>query len=155
MRWLFYGAIFFYGFIFSTVALAGSAQSMPLVESAAKTLYVTAAIDSLHSTKFMLDTGSGYTTINQQTYEALEKAQRIHFVKKIVGLLADGSHRSVKIWRVESITLNGSCKLQDIEVAVLPGTSRQILGLTALRKAAPFTISVDPPSLSLSNCSAL
>lgn len=153
MPWLFCGIMCLFGFSFNVYAQAGHAQSMPLVESAAKTLYVDAAIDTLNSTKFMLDTGSGYTTINQQTYEALKNSQRIQFVKKIVGLLADGSKRSVKIWRVQSITLNGNCKLQNIEVAVLPGTSRQILGLTTLRKAAPFTISVDPPSLSLSNCS--
>jgi len=145
--------MFFFGFSVYAHAQAEQAQSMPLVESAAKTLYVDAAIDTLNSTKFMLDTGSGYTTINQKTYDALKNAQRIHFVKKIVGLLADGSQRSVNIWRVKSITLNGSCKLHNIEVAVLAGTSRQILGLTALRKAAPFTISLDPPSLSLSNCS--
>jgi hypothetical protein len=35
---------------------------------------------------------------------------------------------------------------------VFPARTRQILGLSALNKAAPFTFSVDPPSLVLSNC---
>jgi len=152
MRLLSSSILFVFCFGVYGLAQAGNAQSMPLVESAAKTLYVSAAVDTLDATKFMLDTGSGYTTINQKTYDALKQLQRIHFVKKILGLLADGSQRQVNIWRVDSITLNGSCKLQNIEVAVLPGTSRQILGLATLRKAAPFTISVDPPTLSLSNC---
>lgn len=152
MRLMFFEVLLVYVLGFSGYVQADQAQSMPLVESAAKTFYVHAAIDMLDSTTLMLDTGSGYSTINQHTFEALQQSQRIHFVKKILGLLADGSRRQVTIWRIDSITLNGSCKLQNIEVAVLPGTSRQILGLGALRKAAPFTISVDPPTLSLSNC---
>jgi len=153
MRLMHYWVVLFFTFFISGYVHADQEQSIPLVESAAKTLYVNAAIDTLISTKLMLDTGSGYSTINKKTYNLLKQAKRIHFVKKILGLLADGSKRQVTIWRIDSITLNDSCILQDIEVAVLPGTSRQILGLTALRKAAPFTISLNPPTLSLSNCS--
>lgn len=141
-------AILFY----SAGVLAGTRHTIPLLESAGKTLYVEGAVGPLKSSKFMLDTGSGYTTINQETFESLKKTSRIQFVKKILGVLADGSQRSVDIWQVESVTLNGHCTLKNVEVAVMPGTRRQILGLTTLRKAAPFTVSLNPPSLSLSNC---
>ena len=42
--------------------------------------------------------------------------------------------------------------LDEVEAAVFAGTTRQILGLSGLRKVAPFVVSVDPPSLVLSNC---
>jgi hypothetical protein len=35
---------------------------------------------------------------------------------------------------------------------VLPGTSRGLFGLSALKRTAPFEFSVDPPVLRLSNC---
>jgi hypothetical protein len=44
------------------------------------------------------------------------------------------------------------CRVTDIEVAVFPGSTRQILGLSTLRKASPFLFSMDPPRLHLSNC---
>jgi len=36
---------------------------------------------------------------------------------------------------------------------VLPGTTRCILGLGTLKKVAPFMVSLEPPRLSVSNCS--
>jgi hypothetical protein len=42
-----------------------------------------------------------------------------------------------------------------VEAAVFPGKTRQILGLSALKKAAPFIFSMDPPNLVLSNCTGV
>jgi len=131
---------------------AGQIRSIPLLVSSAKTFYIEAAIGDLSSSKFMLDTGSGYTTINQASFDALKKQNKLQFVKKVAGILADGSQRIVEIWQVESLTLNGICKLKNIQVAFMPSTNRQILGLTTLTKLAPFTVSLNPPQLTLSNC---
>ena len=35
---------------------------------------------------------------------------------------------------------------------MFPGKTRQILGLSALRQAAPFIFSMNPPKLVLCNC---
>jgi hypothetical protein len=56
------------------------------------------------------------------------------------------------IYSIQSINIGGQCSLQDIEVAVFPGNTRQILGLSTLRQASPFIFSMDPPQLILSNC---
>ena len=50
------------------------------------------------------------------------------------------------------MNIGGQCPLEDIEVAVFPGNTRQILGLSTLRQASPFIFSMDPPQLVLSNC---
>jgi len=39
-----------------------------------------------------------------------------------------------------------------VEAVVFPGKTRQILGLSALRQAAPLIFSLNPPKLVLSNC---
>lgn len=139
-------------FSFNAAVFANQTHSLPLLVSASRTFYVEATLGDLNSSKFMLDTGSGYTTINQASFESLQKQHKIRFVKKVTGVLADGSQRTVEIWEVESLTLNGECTLKNIQVAFMPGTQRQILGLTTLAKAAPFTVSIDPPSLTVSNC---
>jgi len=137
---------------FTSNAIAEQSHSIPILISASRTFYIEARIGELNSSKFMLDTGSGYTTINNESFQSLQKDHKIRFVKKIMGVLADGSQRTVDIWEVESLTLNGVCTLKNIQVALMPGTSRQILGLTTLTKAAPFTVSLDPPKLTVSNC---
>ena len=70
----------------------------------------------------------------------------------LVGILADGTRKVVPIWSVSSLNIGGNCHLVDVEAAVFPGRTRQILGLTALKKAAPFTLSFEPPELTLSRC---
>jgi hypothetical protein len=42
--------------------------------------------------------------------------------------------------------------LEEVEVAVFPGNTRQIVGLSVLTRAAPFVFSTNPPQLQLSNC---
>jgi hypothetical protein len=70
----------------------------------------------------------------------------------MVRILADGSEMTVPVYFVGRIRIGDSCWLNDVEAAVFAGKSRQILGLSALRKTAPFIFSVDPPSLALSQC---
>jgi predicted aspartyl protease len=121
-------------------------------EKAAQTFYVPAYIEGFGDTELMVDTGSGYVTINEQTLAVIKRQRTAHYVKNLQGVLADGSELIVPVYAIKALNIGGSCWLHDVEAAVFPGKSRQILGLSALRKAAPFIFSVDPPSLSLSHC---
>jgi predicted aspartyl protease len=100
----------------------------------------------------MVDTGSGYLTINEGTLQALKRKDKARYVRKLQGVLANGSEMVVPVYTIGSVNIGGNCWLHDVEAAVFPGDARQILGLSALRKAAPFIFSVDPPSLVLSHC---
>ena len=123
-----------------------------MVNGGAATFYVPGQIPGAGATDFMVDTGAGYTAINQETLDSLLHAGRAHYVKDLVGVLANGDRMVVKVYRVGAINLGGNCWLHNVDAAVFPGKTRQILGLSALSKAAPFIFSVDPPKLSLSNC---
>lgn len=116
------------------------------------TYYVPARIGSTAAGKLMLDTGSGYLTINERTLARLKKDGDAFYVKDVSGILADGSRKTVPVYRVASISIGCCCVLRDVEAAVFPGATRQILGLSALKKVAPFAVSIDPPQLSLSKC---
>ncbi len=115
------------------------------------TYYVNAQIADLGISEFMVDTGSGYLTINEQTLSTLQERKQARYVKELRAILANGTELIIPVYAINQLRIGG-CTLRNVEAAVFPARTRQILGLSALNKAAPFTFSIDPPELVLSNC---
>jgi len=115
------------------------------------TYYVNAQIADLGISEFMVDAGSGYLTINEQTLNALQERKQVQYVKELRAILANGAELVIPVYSINELRI-GTCTIRNVEAAVFPARTRQILGLSALNKAAPFTFSVDPPELVLSNC---
>lgn len=118
------------------------------------TFYVTIGVAGSGREDYLVDTGAGYMTITDATLANLHKAGTADHVGVVEGRLADGSTLRVPVYRVSEITIGPSCRLFDVEVAVLPGASRGLFGLSAIRKASPVSFSFDPPEMRLSNCIA-
>ncbi len=134
-------------------SLAAEAQTrVAMTQYPADTFYVAANIAGFGATELMVDTGSGYVAINEVTLAALERSGHARYLKQLLGVLADGTEMKVPVYVISGMSIGQQCWLSDIEAAVFPGSSRQILGLSALRKTAPFVFSVDPPELLLSQC---
>ena len=131
---------------------SGVSATVPMHEKGAATYYVSVSVNEGTSSDFLVDTGSGYVTINSNLLDQLVREKGAVFVKKIAAVMADGSETVVPVYRVASLTLGHDCVIHDVEAAVLPGNTRNILGLSALKKAAPFTLSTTPPALGLTNC---
>jgi predicted aspartyl protease len=121
-------------------------------DKGAETYYIKGEIRGLGSTEFMVDTGSGYVTINEHNLEILKAKGEVTYVKDLMGILADGQRKVFPVYRITSILLGDNCELRDVEAAVFPGRTRQILGLSGLKKAGAFTFSFNPPQLTLSTC---
>ncbi|GGB81198.1 hypothetical protein GCM10011352_03650 [Marinobacterium zhoushanense] len=130
---------------------ADTEMHVPMQEGNATTYYVQASVGSLRSMDFMVDTGSGYMTINEETLASLKVDGHAVYQRDLIGVLANGSEVRVPVYRLSSLKV-GDCRLNDIEAAVFPGTTRQILGLSALKHVGTFTFSFDPPQLVLSRC---
>ena len=126
--------------------------TVPIHDKGAATFYLKGQLGDLASADFMVDTGSGYLVINQESLAQLKKTGQVAYVKEIRGILANGKKFVVPVWRVSKLTINAQCVLRDVDAAVFPGKTRQILGLSALKKAAPFSVSFDPPQIELSHC---
>lgn len=139
------------GLVPSFVSGAEFATSAPLVDKGAATFYVSADFGGYASADFMVDTGSGYVTINEKTLAVLREHGQAQFVKQTAGIMADGSIKHVPLYRIATVQVGG-CAIRDVEAVVFPGDTRQILGLSALKKVAPFAVSVEPPQLMLSHC---
>lgn len=133
------------------LCLAGD-NDIPMHEKNGAMLYVAGQIKGYGSTEFLIDTGASYLAINADMLKVLERGGHARFLRRLTGHMADGHRRSVPIYRISGIVIGENCVLSDVEAAVLPGNTRNILGLSALRRTAPFTLSMDPPALSLSGC---
>lgn len=126
--------------------------NVPMRNGGAATFYISAQAGNLNAMDFMVDTGSGYMTINEETLDALQKNEEAHFKRMLQGVLANGSEITVPVYQLKHFNIGGGCLLKDVEAAVFPGKTRQIIGLNALKQAGPFIFSFDPPNLILSNC---
>lgn len=130
----------------------GQEQRLELHSVGTQTYYVSAHIAGLGQVPMLVDTGAGFSALSQEVVSHLEGRGEAVFVKRFKGIMADGSQRTVPVYRVRWLRLGPGCGVRDIEAVVFPGATRQILGLSALRKLAPFSISLDPPSITLSHC---
>jgi len=127
---------------------------IPMHTKGTVTYYVSGFINDAITSDFLVDTGSGYVTINNKTLEELNRNGGTKFVKKISAVMANGSETVVPVYRLASLRLSKNCVIHNIEAAVMPGATPNILGLSALKKAAPFSMSMQPPTLTLSSCAA-
>lgn len=118
------------------------------------TFYVPGHIAGLGAVDLMVDTGSGYMTINEEMLTVLQAAGQAQFVRRLRGRLANGSELDVPVYAIDAVSIGDTCWLRDVEAAVFPGSTRPILGLNVLQRAAPFIFSFEPPQLVLSHCAA-
>jgi predicted aspartyl protease len=142
-----------------SLVLAGSAMAsefdfdVPMRLKGANTFYISGRIGNMPPSDFMVDTGSSYMTINEETLASLKMTEEPVYLRDLTGILANGDSMRVPVYAISSVQLGDGCHLEEVEVAVFPGKTRQILGLSVLLKAAPFVFSTNPPQLQLSNCS--
>lgn len=142
-------------FLFAAVCAAGGSTNVPMTLKSSQTFYVSGRVAGMEPTEFMVDTGSSYMTINQDTLNQLRTAGQADYLRDLIGVLANGDEVVRPVYRIPRIVLGQSCEMHDVEAVVFPGNTRQLLGLNVLRKGAPFMFTVDPPQLQLSNCSQL
>ena len=140
--------------IFSVNIVEASEQLIPMVKHDAQTFYVNVKIADQLTEEFVIDTGASHVTISDTIIKKLLDNHQATFVRLMTGVLADGSTIEVPVYRVSRLKIGANCEFKDVEVAVIKGGARCVLGLSALRYAAPFTFHVDPPQIQLSNCSA-
>ena len=133
------------------ISAAEPSTRVPMRLGGATTFYIQATVGSLEAEDFMVDTGSGYMTINEVTLAELQQKDQATYQRDLRGVLANGSEIRVPVYRLSQIVI-GNCTLRNIDAAVFPGKTRQIIGLNALKRAGSFTFAFDPPQLELANC---
>jgi clan AA aspartic protease (TIGR02281 family) len=127
-------------------------MSVDIQERNTGTFYIAGAIEGVGDLDMLVDTGSSYVVINDTMLEMLKTAGRAHYSRNLEGRMADGATRIIPLYRLAALRLGEECWLYDVEAAVFPAGSRPILGMNALSRLAPFTLSAHPAQLGLSHC---
>lgn len=147
-----------WGLLLSLVFLAPAAtvaldfdHQVPLVTSPGGSFYVTSSVAGIEA-EFLVDTGAGYVTLGSELFSALRSQGAVREVRRVAARLANGRLKPVTVYEVEHFVIGDGCDIGPVEVAVLPGAGRNLLGLSALTRAAPFAIHTSPPALALSGC---
>lgn len=142
-------------FALSSVAAAERFDhSLPMHARDSGNYFVTGVLSGGVETELLVDTGSGYVALSKQTFSRVKDSPGTVFVRRIAGAMANGRVVEVPIYRVAALSLGEDCVLTDVEVAIFPGSSRDILGLNALRRVEPFAMQLSPPALLVSDCAA-
>nr|WP_256444449.1 retroviral-like aspartic protease family protein [Aestuariibacter sp. A3R04] len=113
-------------------------------------MYVDVVIDEMVSASFLVDTGSGLLTLNEATFKKWKKVSEGMILSPMAARLANGKIQKVARYQIGSVSIDGRCEIGPIDVAVMPGGAN-ILGINALMKAAPITITSS--QLVLGGCS--
>ena len=150
-----FGALLILGAALSVRGSETTIASVPMRDNGASAFYVKVHIEGIGSRDFLVDTGAGYMTIDEESLAVLKTKNLATYVRELEGILADGTRLSVPVYRLTRINIGDACIIRDVDVAVFPGTPRGLLGLSALRRTAPFLFSLEPPVLRLSNCTAI
>lgn len=124
---------------------------LPLSSSGSGTLTISAELGGQRA-DFLVDTGAGMVTISRDLFEALEGRGELREVRRVALRLANNRVRSVPVYAVRHFRLGKHCDLGPLEVAVMGSGSRNLLGLSALGKGAPFALDPRSPTLFLSQC---
>ena len=124
--------------------------AVPLIEKGTETYYVTASVGAA-SFDLLVDTGAGFTALNSQLIDELKASGHARQVGLVEGIMANGDIYELPVYMISSLNIGG-CVIRDFAAAKIPAGTRNLLGLSALKKAAPFAFSIEPAELRLSNC---
>jgi predicted aspartyl protease len=130
-------------------------HAVAMEDSDRHTYYVSVSLGELSAQRFLVDTGSSHTAVDSETLARLQRAGQARYDGNLLGTMADGSQHRVPMYRISRLVIGESCVVNNVRAAVLPGADRNILGLSVLRRLAPFSLTTSPPVLRFSGCGEL
>ena len=116
--------------------------------------YLSAILGESIETEFLFDTGSGYLAINEVILAQLKSQKQASFKRYIHAKMANGKIRQVPLYKIVSLSLAPGCVLYDVDAAILPRNTRNILGMNVLKMMDSVSLSMDKPSLTVKGCSS-
>lgn len=131
---------------------AGKPVVIALVEKDSDVFYLQARLGNGEPQEFLLDTGSGYLAINRKTLSGLKADGMAEFQRSIRVRLANGVVRPVDVYRIDVLELGEGCVLRNVDAAILPGSTRNIIGMNVLKMVDSFSVSFGDSRLTLNGC---
>ena len=124
---------------------------VPLAQSGSGSFMIEGEMGGVKS-EFLLDTGASMVTINRELFREIRRHNPVEKVRTVGARLASGKVELLDVYQADNFIIGAGCDLGPVEFAVVKQGGRNLLGMNALKQAAPFSISFSPPQLSLSQC---
>jgi predicted aspartyl protease len=137
----------------SAPAHADDTMSIDLASSGVGTLHLGARLGNQVESEFLLDTGSAFVVLSEETRKQLAAEGALTPVRRLRAVMANNATTTAQVYRVSALSVGAGCVVHDIEAVAIPGARKNILGLSALRSMAPFTVHLDPLRLEV-NCAS-
>lgn len=139
-------------FLIPCLANADFDVLVPMTDSGSGNYSVAGSFGSDPAAEFLIDTGAALTTISSKLFRSLQRTRTLEPVRRVAARLADGRLRAMNVYHIDDFHLGDHCSLGAIEVAVMANDGRNILGMSALAKTAPFGLHLTPAALALTRC---
>jgi predicted aspartyl protease len=130
-------------------------HQVPLQKTGAGSYTVAGRLGGVEG-EFLLDTGASMITVSRTLFKQVSAraapGREPTLLREVAARTASGRVSVLSVYRVEEFTLDNQCPIGPVEVAVMPAGGRNLLGMEALSRAAPFAVYTSPPALGLSQC---
>ena len=134
-------------------ALADFEVMLPIANTKAGSYSVAGSFGGDKVAQFLIDTGAGMSTLSRDTFKVLKRTHDVEPVRKIAARLANGKLLKAQVYRVADFRIGNQCNIGAVEVAVMPNSGRNIIGMDILAKTAPFGLILEEqPALAVSKC---
>ena len=102
--------------------------------------------------EFLFDTGASIVMINKKLFKQIRKHHKPVSKGKVAANMANGHVKIIPIYELPSFVLSNGCDVGPIEVAVVKGATRNLIGLNALSKLGRITIDIQEGNISTTEC---
>ena len=145
-------ALFWWALFLSVNSFAEElGHTVSLARSGAGGMYVNAQIAGVEA-DFLVDTGADLVTVTEELFNHIKKTGEVREVRRVAARMANNRLQVMTVYEVAGLMVGDTCELGPVEVAVMKGAGRNLLGLSALSRGAPFTLSIAPPTLVFDTC---
>jgi predicted aspartyl protease len=133
-------------------SIAESGGNIELHPLSSGTYTIAIKFASAVEAEFLLDTGASMVMMNEKLFKVITKHQKTISTGKVAANMASGRVKSIPTYEIPSLILDNGCDVGPLEVAVIRGASRNLIGLNALVKLGRITLDLQDPKLIAANC---
>ena len=116
------------------------------------TYSVTGKLSQSVEAEFLLDTGASMVMISKRLFKKISQHQQPISSGKVAATMATGKTNVIPTYTISNFVLENGCNLGPVEVAIVNGATRNLIGLNALSKLGRITIDTQENKLLVSNC---
>lgn len=120
--------------------------------SSSGTYTISAEMAPAVKSEFLLDTGASMVMISNKLFKQISKHHKPVSTGKVAASMANGKVKTIPTYSLPSLVLGNGCDVGPVEVAVVRGASRNLIGLNALSKLGAMTLDIQHATLATTEC---